>query len=108
LVNWCWLRVAGYELWVAGYELWGAGYGLRVASYGLRVVGCGRRPRGWWGSLRHFDKLSVNQCKQAQDKFFVFSLTIATILYKYMYICLCAAVWQRYQVVLNMEVSSYG
>ena len=31
------------------------------------------------------------QCKQAQDKFFVFSLTIATILYKYMHIYLWTA-----------------
>ena len=75
------------------------------------------------------------QCKEDQDKFFVFSLTIAAIVYKYMHIylltalrimvfqrgcwgflqsykymhiCLCAAVWWRYQVVLNMEVNGYG
>ena len=51
------------------------------------------------------------QYKFAHGKFFVFSLTITTILYKYMYICLCAAVWQRYQitlnVVLNMEANDY-
>ena len=81
----CGLRVAGYG---AGYELRVAGYELRVAGCELRVVGCGRRPRGWWGSLRHFDEA---QCKQAQDKFFVFSLTIATILYKYMRIYLWIA-----------------
>ena len=28
--------------------------------------------------------------------------------YKYMCTCLFAVVWQRNQVVLNMEVSSYG
>ncbi len=35
--------------------------------------------------------------------FCFFSLTIATILYKYMHICLCTAVWQRYQVVLKLS-----
>ena len=75
------------------------------------------------------------QCKEDQDRFFVFSLTIAAIVYKYMHIylwtalrimvfqrgcwgflqsykymhiCLCAAVWWWYQVVLNMEVNGYG
>jgi hypothetical protein len=64
--------------------------------------------------LRPFDCDQVRhggQCRQykfAQDKFFVFSLTISTMPYKYMYICLCAAVWYRNQVVFNMETSSYG
>ena len=40
-----------------------------------------------WATLR----AGKTQCKQAQDKFSVFSLTIATILYKYMYICLWTA-----------------
>ncbi len=61
------------------------------AGYGLRVTSCGVRAEAAW-LVGTPSTLRQAQCKQAQDKFFVFSLTIATILYKYMYICLCAYV----------------
>ncbi len=54
-------------------------------------------------------KLSINslragkaQCKQAQDKFFVFSLTIATILYKYMRIYL----WTALRIMVFLDADS--
>ena len=63
----------------------GAGYQLRVRSCGVRA-----EPAGMVGEP---STVRQGQCKQDEDKFIVFSLTVATILYKYMYICLCAAVW---------------
>jgi len=44
-------------------------------------------------SIRRFDVAQYKKAQDRQDKFFVFSLTIATILYKYMHTSLCAAGW---------------
>ena len=96
----CGLRVTGYGLWVVGCELRVAGCELRGAGGG-RVVGGGafdtsagsfrQAPFGRLLSAGSFRQAQDRQYKQAQDKFFVFSLTIATILYKYMHIYLWTA-----------------
>ena len=46
---------------------------------------------------------SRSSVKKTQDEFFVYGLTIGTIVYKYMHIYLWSAVWQPYPVVVNME-----
>jgi hypothetical protein len=52
------------------------------------------------------------QCKQAplwdrQDKFFVFSLTIATILYKYMHIYLWTALRIRDLRMMDLRINGF-
>ena len=75
---------------VTGCELRVASYGLRVTGCELRVTSCGVRAEAAW-LVGEPSTLKQAQCKQDQDKFFVFSLTIATILYKYMRIYLWTA-----------------
>ena len=77
------------------------------AGYGLRVTSCGVRAEAAW-LVGEPSTLRQAQCKQAplwdrQDKFFVFSLTIATILYKYMHIY----VWTALRIVV-FERGLYG
>ncbi len=63
---------------------------MLVTGCELRVTSCGVRAEAAW-LVGEPSILRQAQCKQAQDKFFVFSLTIATILYKYMHIYLWTA-----------------
>jgi len=86
LVTGCELRVTGCELRVVLVT----GCGLKERQIQMmKMQNCGG-PSGEvsTSSLR---QAQDKQYRQAQDKFFVFRLTIATILYKYMYICLWTA-----------------
>ena len=58
---------------------------MLVTGCELRVTSCGVRAEAAWLVGE------PSTLRQAQDKFFVFSLTIATILYKYMHIYLWTA-----------------
>jgi hypothetical protein len=86
------------------YELWGAGGGRGVGG------------RTFDSSTRSATstKLSINslragkaQCKEDQDKFFVFSWTIATILYKYMHIYLWTALRIRDLRMMDLRINGF-
>jgi len=63
----------------------------------------GRREATWL--VGEAFEASTSSVKKTQDEFFVYGLTIGTIVYMHMHIYLWSAVWQRYRVVLNMEAS---